>query len=92
MVSATPRAVAEDRKAKTKPGATYPELARRMNVSGVVRVEVVITAAGSVKSAKALGGHPLLIDSALEAVKKWKFEPAAAETTQVVAFDFTRKE
>jgi len=90
MVSATPSAMAEDRKVKSKVSPAYPELARRMNVSGTVRVEITITPAGSVKSAKALGGHPLLIDSAIDAVKKWKFEPATEETTQVIAFDFTR--
>jgi TonB family protein len=84
----TPWALAEDRKAKSKVPPSYPELAKKMNVSGTVKVEVVITAAGTVKSAKALGGHPLLIESALDAVKKWKFEPAGEETTQVVAFDF----
>jgi TonB family protein len=57
-------------------------------VSGFVKVEVVITPAGTVKSAKALGGHPLLIESALDAVKKFKYEAAASETTQVVIFTF----
>lgn len=88
LAAATPNALAEDRKVKSKVNPTYPELARKMNVSGTVRVEVTITPAGGVKGAKALGGHPLLIDSAVEAVKKWKFEAAAAETTQVIAFDF----
>ncbi|HSE49312.1 MAG TPA: energy transducer TonB [Terriglobales bacterium] len=90
LAAATPNALAEDRKAKSKVAPAYPELAKRMNVSGTVKIEVVITPAGTVKSAKAVGGHPLLIDSAMEAVKKWKFEPAGEETTQVVAFDFTR--
>jgi TonB family protein len=93
MVSvAAPTASAEDRKAKSKVTAVYPELAKRMNVSGTVKIEVVITPAGTVKSAKPVGGHPLLIDAAMDAVKKWKFEPAAAETTQVVQFDFTRNQ
>jgi TonB family protein len=85
---AAPSALAEDRKAKNKVSPAYPELAKKMNVSGTVKVEIVIAPNGSVKSAKALGGHPLLIESALDAVKKWKFEPASEETTQVVAFDF----
>jgi protein TonB len=85
---AAPNATAEDRKAKTKVAPGYPELAKKMNVSGTVKVEIVIAPNGSVKSAKALGGHPLLIEAALDAVKKWKFEPAGEETTQTVAFDF----
>ena len=83
-----PGAMAEDRKLKSKVTPSYPELAKKMNVSGTVKVEIVILPNGSVKSAKAVGGHPLLIEAALDAVKKCKFEPASEETTQVVAFEF----
>lgn len=87
-VSAAPSALGDDRKMKNEVKAVYPELAKKMNVSGAVKVEIVITPAGSVKSAKALGGHPLLIESALDAVKKCRFEAAAGETTQIVTFNF----
>jgi TonB family protein len=86
--SAIPSALGDDRKMKVEVKPVYPELAKKMNVSGSVKVEVVITSAGTVKSAKALGGHPLLIESALDAVRKCKFEPAAGETTQTVTFNF----
>jgi TonB family protein len=76
------------RKVKTKVAPTYPELAKRMNVTGRVKIEVIITADGRVKSTRALGGHPLLVQSCIEAVKEWKFAAAAEETTQVVEFDF----
>jgi TonB family protein len=84
--------MADDRKPKSKVLPTRPELAKKMNVSGTVKVEIVIAPNGTVKSAKALGGHPLLIESALDAVKKWKFEPGSEETTQVIAFDFKGNE
>ena len=87
--SAAPSALGDDRKTRSQVTPVYPELAKKMNVRGSVKVEVVITPAGTVKSAKALGGHPLLIDSALDAIKKWKFEAAAGETTQIVNFNFT---
>jgi outer membrane biosynthesis protein TonB len=41
-----------------------------------------------VKSTKAIGGHPLLVSAAEEAVKKWKFEAAAEENSGVVEFTF----
>jgi outer membrane biosynthesis protein TonB len=41
-----------------------------------------------VKSTKVLGGHPLLVSAAEDAVKKWKFEPAAQEDSGVVEFTF----
>ena len=76
------------RKVKTKVAPAYPELARRMNVAGRVKIEVIITPEGRVKSTRALGGHPLLVQASIEAVKEWKFVPALEETTQVVEFDF----
>jgi protein TonB len=76
------------RKLKTKSGVTYPELARRMNISGKVRIEVVIAPDGRVRSARVVGGHPVLVQSCLEAVKDWKYEPASEETTQIVEFEF----
>jgi len=76
------------RKVKTKTAPLYPELARRMNVSGKVKIEVVITADGHVKSTRVVGGHPLLVQACQDAVKEWKFATAPEETTQVVEFEF----
>jgi TonB family protein len=76
------------RKVKTKVAPVYPELAKRMNVTGRVKIEVIITPDGRVKSTRAVGGHPLLVQACVEAVKEWKFAPAPEETTQVVEFDF----
>ena len=76
------------RKRKTKATVAYPDLARRMQIAGKVKIELVITPDGRVRSAKAVGGHPVLVQSCLEAVKDWRYEPAAEETTQIVEFDF----
>jgi TonB family protein len=76
------------RKIKTKTTPAYPELARRMNVTGKVKIEVVITPDGHVKSTRVVGGHPLLVQACQDALKDWKFVPAPDETTQIVEFDF----
>jgi protein TonB len=76
------------RKVKSKTSPVYPELARRMNVSGKVKIEVIITPDGHVRSTRVLGGHPLLVQVCQDAVKEWKFFPAPEETTQIVEFDF----
>ena len=76
------------RKRKTKTAVTYPDLARRMQIAGKLKIEVVITPDGRVRSAKAIGGHPILVQTCLEAVKEWKYEPAGEETTQIVEFEF----
>jgi TonB family protein len=77
------------RKVKSKVAPAYPELARRMNVSGRVKIEVIITPDGRVKGTRALGGHPLLVQASLDAVKEWKFAAAPEETTQIVEFEFS---
>ena len=76
------------RRAKTKVQPVYPDLARKMNISGTVKVQVVVAPNGTVKDAKVVGGHPVLASAALEAVRKWRFDPAPAESTGVVDFKF----
>ena len=76
------------RRIKSKVEAVYPPLARKMNITGIVKVEVVVTPNGTVKEAKVVGGHPLLADAARVAVMKWRFEPAASESSGVVNFKF----
>jgi TonB family protein len=63
-----------------------------MNLSGTVKVEVVIGPNGVVKSTKVIGGHPVLVETVLDAVKKWRYEPAAEETTTTVEFHFNNNQ
>lgn len=81
-------AAADTRKPVANPDPEYPEIARRMNISGTVKVELVIAPDGTIKSAKVLGGHPLLADAVQKALKKWKFAPGVSETTMQVDFKF----
>jgi TonB family protein len=77
-----------ERKAIDKVAPVYPELAKRMHVAGVVKLEVVVRANGNVKSTRVVGGNPVLIQSAMDAVRKWKFEAAPDETTGIVELTF----
>jgi TonB family protein len=77
------------RKVKTKVAPVYPDLARRMNITGTVRVVVVVAPNGALKETKVMGGHPILVTAAVDALKKWKFEPAAEESTGTVEFKFS---
>ena len=87
-VGAPASAEDEGRRVKSKVPPAYPELAKKLNVTGTVKLQVIIGANGSVKSAKVIGGHPLLVDPAIEAVKKWKYEPASEDSTEIVEFHF----
>lgn len=76
------------RKVKTKVVPDTPPLARQLNITGRVKIEATISAEGKVTSTKVVGGSPVLVDSAIEALKKWRFEPAPKDTTEVIEFDF----
>jgi TonB family protein len=76
------------RRVKFKTNPQFSDLARRMNLSGKVKIELVIAPDGHVKSSRAVGGHPVLVQSCLDAVKDWKFESSPEETTQIIEFEF----
>ena len=76
------------RKPKRKVSPVYPDLARRMSITGTVRLAVVVAPNGQVKTTRAIGGHPILVNAAMDAMKQWKFEPASTESSGVVEFKF----
>jgi TonB family protein len=76
------------RKVTARTAPNYPELAKKMHLSGKVKVEVSINPAGSVTTAKLVGGNPVFELCAVEAVKQWKFEPAANVTKTVIVLEF----
>jgi TonB family protein len=76
------------RKVRTKVAPVYPELAKRVNVGGKVKVEVTILPDGRVKSARVLGGHPILAEACVDALKEWKFVAAPEQSTQVMECEF----
>ena len=77
-----------NRKVRSKVSPMYPELAKRMNISGAVKILITVSPNGTVKEAKVLGGHPLLANAALDAVRKWRFEAGSEESSGIVTFDF----
>jgi TonB family protein len=62
----------------------YPEIAKRMNLVGTVKVLATVAPDGTVKSVQPMGGSPVLIQSASDAVSKWKFSPASAESKELI--------
>ena len=79
------------RKPKTKVAPVYPDVARRMGVSGIVKLSVVVAPNGTVKSSKVIGGHPVLVNAAMDAMRQWKFESAPTESSGIVEFKFQPK-
>jgi len=79
---------ASKRKVRTRVVPEYPALAKQMNVSGKVKIEATVAADGHVLTTRVVGGSPLLVNAALEALKKWHFEPGPKDTTEIVEFTF----
>jgi TonB family protein len=90
VVRAQEPAAAEStkRKVKTRTMPEYPVIARQMHITGKVKIEATIAADGHVVSTHVVGGSPVLVGVASDALKKWKYEPGPKETTEIVEFDF----
>jgi len=78
----------ENRKALANPKPEYPKMARKLNLRGVAKIQVIIAANGHVVDAKVVGGHPILANAALFAARNWKFEAGSSETTETLEFRF----
>jgi TonB family protein len=66
----------------------YPPIAAKMNLHGTVKLKIWISPDGAVRRLEYIGGHPLLAESALKAVKIWKYQAAAQESTTIVELRF----
>jgi len=67
----------------------YPAIAEKLKLTGTVQVQALVKADGTVTDVTVLGGHPLLADALVRAVKQWKYQPAQKETMEVVKYSFT---
>lgn len=78
----------EARKIVQKIMPSYPEIAKRMKLSGSVKVLVTVASDGKVKTIQPMGGSPVLIQAAEDAVYKWKFASGSAETKELIELHF----
>jgi len=53
----------------------YPALARQTRVQGDVKIDAILDEQGNVIDMKVVSGHPLLYQAAVDALRKWKYEP-----------------
>ncbi|HEX7728153.1 MAG TPA: energy transducer TonB [Terracidiphilus sp.] len=88
LVVSVPGLAQSGRAIKTRVAPVYPEIAKRMHISGAVRVSVTIDAEGKVTDAKPVSGNQMLAAAAVDAVRKWRFEPGTGETTVELDINF----
>ncbi len=75
----------------------YPPLAIPARIQGTVRLEAIISKDGTIQNLRVLSGHPLLLRSAMDAVRQWRYqptllngEPVEVQTTIDVVFTFAQ--
>ena len=66
----------------------YSDLAKKLNLAGAVKIEVLVGTDGKVKRTRVVGGHPVLAAEAEKAAMQSEFEPGPKETTEVIEFKF----
>jgi len=78
----------------SQPMPVYPPLARQARIQGNVVLHAIISKDGRVEQLSVISGHPLLIQSALDAVRQWRYQPTtlngdAVEVDTTITVTFT---
>ena len=76
------------RKPTAKVQPKYPALARQLKLSGKVKLEATVSPDGRVKQTRTIGGSPVLVNAAMDAIRMWRYEPGPKETVEVIEIDF----
>lgn len=88
LLVSSANAAEQERKVVQRQEPEYPAIAARMNLHGTVKLKIWISPDGTVRRLEYVGGHPLLAESALKAVKTWRYQAASHESTTTVELKF----
>jgi TonB family protein len=66
----------------------YNQELQRHYIGGVVRLKIVVSPRGTVETISPMGGNPVLVESAVKAVKSWKYAPADSATEMQLNINF----
>ncbi|MGA7926086.1 MAG: energy transducer TonB [Candidatus Sulfotelmatobacter sp.] len=69
----------------------YPDLAKRLRISGAVKLLATIAPNGTVRLIEPVGGNPVLLKAAQDAVTNWKFAPAPNQTRELIELRFDKR-
>ena len=81
-------AFADGRVIKQRVSPVYPEVAKRMRIGGVVRLEVTVSTEGKVVGVKTVSGNRMLSNAAEDAVRQWHFAAGSEESVEIVDMNF----
>ena len=77
-----------DRKIVMRVEPEYPVTLKRLYIGGIVRIKVTVDPSGKVETAELLGGSPILGQSAMRAVKQWRYAQALQKESVTILFEF----
>jgi hypothetical protein len=77
-----------ERKVLTRVTPQDPSVAHGLRIQGVVRVDAIVAPSGIAKTVEIKGGHPLLGQTACNAIRLWKWEPASHESHELIEIKF----
>ena len=83
-----PASAGNARAVKTRVAPVYPEIAKRMKITGSVVLQASVDAQGKVKDVKEISGNHMLAIAAEAAVRQWKFAPGDDDTSESVEVTF----
>ena len=67
-----------------------PEIVKASHITGVVKLQVVVSPVGTVTKVTLLGGNPMLAEPAIRAVQHWKYAAADSESLLTVEVRFNQ--
>jgi TonB family protein len=70
----------------------YPAIVKNARIEGTVRLNAIVLPNGTVSRVQIVGGNPILADSAVKAVMKWKYAAASTQTSEEVVVNFNSNE
>ena len=77
------------RKVASRVMPSYPELAKQMRITGTVRLVAVVAPNGTVRITEPVGGSPVLLKAAEDAVMKWKYVAGPEESRELIELHFS---
>lgn len=83
-----PKAAHTPRRVSLRVEPEYPRILKNAHVGGLVRLSVTVLANGNVGKVETLGGSAILVQSATDAVRRWKYTSAGAPTIEEVEIQF----
>jgi TonB family protein len=82
------RAEPGSRKVISQIKPAYPQTLKNLHIEGLVRLTVIVLPNGTVSDVAVRGGNPILVESAIKAVKSWKYAPASSQTEEPLVLNF----